>query len=151
MTKFWATIRAEVSFPIITIIAGFGLTVIGLLIVVGQIIDSLKFLSGYYTSPSLEIRVNNIDFLVLSLIVFLIGLSFIGAGISLFKKKKIGWWIGEITLVIFLFVLFRLCGAPFLLIRRVCYSSDVFYVVIILTLLFIFLLLDRKNFFKIAS
>ena len=82
--------------------------------------------------------------LVVSGIVFLIG------GALLFAKTKLGWWLSIVSLLITILI-FHLIYNPFTSIETFIEEPFLFLISIIFLAPFILLLLDRKNFWKIAT
>jgi len=149
------------QFPIRTKIAAWWMTIIG-----GIIISfSLFFLFSAFSSG------DAFGLFVISISVFLFGLLlFFLPGVFLLKRKKIGWHWTVISILILMALLiyctfnlrmsdfdagYGIIGAillPFIFLRRIMGDVLFFCFVFIFCLLpFIYLLLDRKNFFKIVS
>jgi Zn-dependent protease with chaperone function len=85
----------------------------------------------------------------MGVIAFLPCLFFLLSGIFLFKKKRWTWWFATVILVLLIIFLF-LAILKFDI--NITNTSAILILPLPITLLpFILLLLDRKNFFKIAS
>jgi len=113
----------KVSLPIKTKIAAWWMIVIGIIGI--GVVMPIKILGGGGAHGAFAI-----DFLLYSSLFF-----FLPAGFFLLERKKLAW---EITIGVF----------SLLIIGTLLFS---FWILIIPAVPFIFLLLDRKNFWKVAK
>jgi len=147
------------SLPIKTKIAAWWMIIIGG-IVIGFIIKSnnwLIYLFDYFLYPEKR-GVESGWLLVFGLILIIffllpIFLCFILPGLFLLRKKRWAWWISNGTMILFVVfvILFSYIRIPFLKAPPIFPKSSIIIASLLASLPFLLLLLDRKNFWKIAT
>lgn len=93
----------------------------------------------------------NLFYIPAAFIAFIVGVLVFLFGLLLFLKRKIrAWWLSVITLIILVLILLR---ESILISSRYAVKEnfDIFLLTFLFLIPLILFLLDRKNFFKIAS
>ena len=140
----------KVSLPIKTKIAAWWIIMIGLIGIIFYINKVLIKKGFFITHAIIESPGEFLDLAIFS-ILFLFSLSNFISGVYIFKKRKLAWWTAVITLVLGIISTVLLLPLSLVIIKEALIIFIILILLCVFVIPFFLLLLDRKNFWKIAT